>query len=218
MPITTTRGSSVGLAFNWRYMGQHMRRSNYPIVSASLLATLLWGVCLLGGRAQGEELDSPFPDARDTATAFSFPSSARSAEQLQPLALDRIVKQVLGATAVVLTGCVVTILVVKRFQRVVPAPNSDRSFGVEASLNLPNRSQIQIVRVDEHRLVVGVDAGGIKSVFVLPPSFAHTLEQSEVELNNQVPRVKSATADVRDARDYRQDLEFRAWKPLQPTI
>ena len=85
-------------------------------------------------------------------------------------------------TIVVLGLCVFTIWLCKRFGiKGVPATPALARMKLVESLPLGQRCCVHLIHVADKPVLVAMDAGGIKSMVALPDSFAHVLQDTEVQ-------------------------------------
>jgi flagellar biogenesis protein FliO len=86
-----------------------------------------------------------------------------------------IMRLVLG-TAIVLGLCVCTLLLSKRWLRGMPVKSSTAGpLSLVDTLALGNRCQVHLIGVGKRRILIGVDASGLKSVVPLTEPFEETL-------------------------------------------
>jgi flagellar biogenesis protein FliO len=79
-------------------------------------------------------------------------------------------------TAVVLVLCVGSLVVCRRWLRRLPGPGAGNSrMTLVETLPLGNRCLVHLVRVGDQQLLVGLDAGGLKSLVALPGAFEEVL-------------------------------------------
>lgn len=84
----------------------------------------------------------------------------------------------LGFGTVVTIGlCVGTMIFGRRWMQRLPAGGGARKLQVEESVTLGNRAVLYLVKIGETHLVAGTDAGGLKSLLVLPTAFQEVLDQ-----------------------------------------
>ena len=84
----------------------------------------------------------------------------------------------LGFGTVVTIGlCVGTMIFGRRWMQRLPAGGSARKLQIEESVTLGNRAVLYLVKIGETHLVAGTDAGGLKSLLVLPTAFQEVLDQ-----------------------------------------
>ena len=100
--------------------------------------------------------------------------------QSQKIDLGQTIQKLAFSTLVVLVGCVVVLVAIKKFglSRVAPAPSeSSGELRIIDSLDVGAKCQIRLVQVKNHKLVVAVDATGIKSVLHLSGAFTDALHE-----------------------------------------
>ncbi len=85
-------------------------------------------------------------------------------------------------TAVVLALCVGTLFVCRRWLRRLPGPGAANTrMTLVETLPLGNRCQVHLVRVGKQQVLVGLDAGGLKSLVALPEPFDDALAEAQQE-------------------------------------
>ncbi len=73
--------------------------------------------------------------------------------------------------------CVATLVLGRRWLQRPTAATTSRKLQIEESVVLGHRATLFLVKVGECHLVAGTDAGGLKSLIVLPTTFAEVLDQ-----------------------------------------
>ncbi|MEZ6113932.1 MAG: flagellar biosynthetic protein FliO [Pirellulaceae bacterium] len=150
----------------------------------------------------------------ETALAISQPSRSheslvyQSPEPPEPPQLAAMISRLVLGTATVLGVCIVSLLVAKRWMptNVIsdrPAP----TMRVVGSLALPNKSFLQLVEVDERRMVVGGNPGGVQTIVPLAESFRDQWSPDDEE--EAVPD-PTPHRELRDHRKPRREEEPRA--------
>jgi flagellar biogenesis protein FliO len=113
---------------------------------------------------------APSEPGKKTELAYTPPAWPEAPD---PKAM--IMRLVLG-TAIVLGLCAGTLLLSKRWLRGMPVKNSTTGpLSLVDTLSLGNRCHVHLVGVGNRRILVGVDAGGLKSVVPLTEPFEDTL-------------------------------------------
>ena len=124
---------------------------------------------------QQRQVPSP---AHEPAVTTSWPDHTASTDFNATELLGRLVRGTF--TVLVLLGLSLWGLRqwMKRNQNATPPTGS---LSVVDSKVLSGRCQLQLVEVDGHRVLVGIDAGGVKCVTILPDKFADALSVAEAE-------------------------------------
>lgn len=73
--------------------------------------------------------------------------------------------------------CVATLVVGRRWLQRPTDPSSTKKLQIEESVVLGHRATLFLIKVGDTHLVAGTDAGGLKSLIVLPTTFADVLDQ-----------------------------------------
>lgn len=73
--------------------------------------------------------------------------------------------------------CVATLVLGRRWLQRPAAHITSRKLQIEESVVLGHRATLFLVKIGECHLVAGTDAGGLKSLIVLPTTFAEVLDQ-----------------------------------------
>lgn len=96
----------------------------------------------------------------------------------EPPDLRALVTRFVFGTAAVLVACVACLWLARRWlSHNVPASKADGRMKLVATVSLSNRSSLQLVDIEGHKVLVGSDASGIKTVTPLTESFLDNLEQ-----------------------------------------
>ncbi|MCX7418286.1 MAG: flagellar biosynthetic protein FliO [Planctomycetia bacterium] len=96
-------------------------------------------------------------------------------------------------TVATLGLCVATLVVGRRWLQRPNDPNSTKKLQIEESVVLGHRATLFLIKVGDTHLVAGTDANGLKSLIVLPTSFAEVLDQ-QVEATETVTSSNSSLA------------------------
>lgn len=80
-------------------------------------------------------------------------------------------------TVTTLGLCVATLVFGKRWLQRSENKTTSRKLQIEESVVLGNRATLYLVKVGESHLVAGTDAGGLKSLIVLPTAFQEVFDQ-----------------------------------------
>ena len=102
----------------------------------------------------------------------------------EPSELRTIGLRLVLATGGVLAACVVSLLIGKRFLGAGSIARAGRGkMCLLETLSLSNRCHLQLIQVDGHKLLVGLDAGGLKTVLPLQDPFIETLDSLQSVAN-----------------------------------
>jgi flagellar biogenesis protein FliO len=119
---------------------------------------------------------SPTEPSKKTELAYTPPAWPEAPD---PKAM--ITRLVLGTT-IVLGLCAGTLLLSKRWLRGMPVKSSTTGpLSLVDTLSLGNRCHVHLVGVGKLRILVGVDAAGLKSVVPLTEPFEETLGELQEE-------------------------------------
>lgn len=152
-----------------------------------VVAQRWWSVALLAAVAIGGGVLLPqwFP-ARSTPAQTTAAAPAKNDYSYTPPAWpeapshDGMLWRLGLGTLFVLGLCVVTLLLGKRWLRVMPTtPAGNVQLRHLESLQLGNRCVVHLIQVANRPVLVGSDPSGIKTVVPLPASFAETLMAAE---------------------------------------
>ncbi len=100
----------------------------------------------------------------------------------EPPDFRALVTRFVFGTAAVLVACVACLWLARRWlSHNVPAGKADGRMKLVATVSLSNRSSLQLVDIEGHKVLVGSDASGIKTVTPLTESFLDNLEQAAEE-------------------------------------
>jgi flagellar biogenesis protein FliO len=189
-----------------------------------VLAALSAGTCWA-------ESSSEPPTEPDTAFAAAFRASSLQLDASDspfsgtPVDLGPVALRLAAVTVGVLIACVLTILVLRKYLhlRSVQRSPHGQSMSVEATLRLANRSCLQVVKLDQHRLVVGCDAGGLRSVILLPELFTDVMDAPAPEKHSERSTDRYGMFDRRyeDVAGNKVEAgtdnwELTKWKPQRP--
>lgn len=195
-----------------------------PFPMLVVLAALSAGTCWADSSGKpGQEPDATFAAAfRESSLGLDESDSPFSGT---PVDLGPLALRLATVTAGVLVACVLTILVLRKYLQLRSVQRSPGAqlMSIEATLRLANRSSLQVVKLDQHRLVVGCDAGGLRSVILLPEPFTEVLDTPVTEQRPAIPadrygmfdgRYEGATSDENEASP--DNWELTKWKPQRP--
>ncbi|MGB6042756.1 MAG: hypothetical protein WBF93_06320 [Pirellulales bacterium] len=139
----------------------------------------------------------------------------------QPPDFRSLILRLVCGVAVVLIACVGSLLVGKGWLQkgTLKTTNSGRLKQLD-SVMLPNRSCLKLYEVDRQRVLVGLDATGLKAVLPLTTPFAEALgsvaELDDVQPLRQQP-LRQQDAYAEDRAPLGQINEALAWNRRQPT-
>lgn len=83
--------------------------------------------------------------------------------------------------------CVATLVLGRRWLQRPTAATTSRKLQIEESVVLGHRVTLFLVKAGECHLVAGTDAGGLKSLVVLPTTFAEVLDQQVEASDGTLP-------------------------------
>ena len=160
--------------------------------------------------------DSPGTTASGKPPVSAAPmSTGDQAFADQEIDFGGLITQLVTSTLVVLGLCVAFLLIAKKFRldsllspRANPRENNIPSdMKLESTLRLGRGNTLHIVEAGGHRLAVGMDATGIKTVVPLQPVFSQQLEAMQLETDSPLPDEKSEAHQLR--RTQHADVEPR---------
>jgi len=100
----------------------------------------------------------------------------------EPPDLRALVSRFVFGTAAVLVACVACLWLARRWlSHNMPAGKADGRMKLVATVSLSNRSSLQLVDIEGHKVLVGSDTSGIKTVTPLTESFLDNLQQAAEE-------------------------------------
>ena len=164
-----------------------MKRRQMTSVDSTWL--LLTWLIVAGLTLPAEAEESPF-DLPATGAMTSEPSVRNSPPQTEeealvdyqepaypePLNLKSLVLRLVLGTVGVLTACVASLWLAKRWLQSSPTLKpGDSQMRLMETLSLANRCHVQLIQVDGRKLLVGLDASGLKTILPLTEPFAETL-------------------------------------------
>ena len=98
-------------------------------------------------------------------------------------------------TAVVLALCVVTLFAGRRWLKRLPGQaDANSRMALVETLPLGNRCVVHLVRVGSQQVLVGLDAGGLKSLVALPDAFEDALAQAQEPAAAESPPIAAGPA------------------------
>jgi flagellar biogenesis protein FliO len=96
-------------------------------------------------------------------------------------------------TFVTLGLCVASLVLGRRWLQRPAANSTSRKLRIEETVVLGHRATLFLVQVGDNHLIAGTDAGGLKSLIVLPTAFQEVLDQ-QVEGTDVTPSPSSSTS------------------------
>jgi flagellar biogenesis protein FliO len=127
------------------------------------------------------------PAAKDARSAnrrdrwTSGPLTYQEPQAPDPADLGGIAARLVLGTVVVLGACVVSLWLARRWLPGGAAPTKGQGrMKVIDTLSLAHRCCLQLVEIEGRQVLIGYDAGGIRTVTPLAPSFADEEEQAEL--------------------------------------
>ena len=127
-------------------------------------------------------------ESRDTEADFSY-----SPNWPEPPDTSGMLLRLGFGTVVTLGLCVATLVFGRRWLQRPAASSDSRKLQIEESVVLGHRATLFLVKIGECHLVAGTDAGGLKSLIVLPTAFHEVLDQ-QVETTEVVSTRNAALA------------------------
>jgi flagellar biogenesis protein FliO len=109
---------------------------------------------------------------RESGVDFSY-----SPNWPEPPDTSGLLLRLVFGTVATLGLCAGTLVVGRRWLQRPTDGKSPKKLQIEESVVLGHRATLFLVKVGETHLVAGTDAGGLKSLIVLPTSFAEVLDQ-----------------------------------------
>ncbi len=145
---------------------------------------------------QGSE-DSKVAAGQSPEPKASFGKLARP----EPMDMNGMVTRTIVATGLVLGACFLILQLGKRFSRGGGILGSEgKNMRLIESLSVAPRCFVQLLQVGDNRVLVAVDAGGVKSVLPLHDSFDSTLEATESNDDSASGQVDSSIDLIHHAR------------------
>ncbi len=187
------------------------------LLSEGFLADALWQepwkteqprIQLTAAESTSELSSSRSPSRSSGEAVGSTPSVAQSDDALsvhdkqglwyqqpdspEPFDLGAIVFRLVLGSAGVLAACVVSLWAARRWLRNRSAlgTGSGKMQLIE-SLALPNRCSVQLIQVDNRKLLVGLDNSGLKTILPLADSFANAFDEIKDEGTNSASALQS---------------------------
>lgn len=138
--------------------------------------------CSVATLAIGDDRREPLHSRSDTATSDNLEYVPPTWPE--PPDTGAMLIRLAAGTGTVLVLCVLTMVVGRRWLH-GPAPKAPPGSQLEIveSVTLGNRCCVHLLRAGQHRLVVGVDGAGLKSMIALPEMFEKSLV--DVELHDR---------------------------------
>lgn len=121
----------------------------------------------------------------------------------EPPDTGAMLMRLLIGTGIVLVLCVGTLVLGKPWLSKFQIKGiSNPAFQIEGSVTVGQRAMLHLVRVGGVQLVAGTDAGGLKSLIVLPTPFKDVLDEQMTE----APVATSAISDPLDLRSIQRAI------------
>jgi flagellar biogenesis protein FliO len=134
-------------------------------------------------------------ESRDADTDFSY-----SPNWPEPPDTSGLLLRLGFGTVATLGLCVATLVLGRRWLQRPPVNSASRKLHIEESVVLGHRATLFLVKVGDSHLVAGTDAGGLKSLIVLPSSFADVLEQQVETVDRPPISVQMSVGEQIEAR------------------
>lgn len=118
------------------------------------------------------------------ANGAILPTETSKAEKTEPrekLNLTDTIKKVAISTIVILVLCVAAMVILKKtgYTGPVNKKKAEPEFDVIETKKISGKCQLQLVTIRNHKVIVGIDQSGIKSMVCLPPSFADEYDEAK---------------------------------------
>lgn len=139
-----------------------------------------------GGATMTTATESPDQATGDAAMLGEQPSFPAAPD------FGGLIVRLMVGTVAVLAACVISLLVGKRWLMKNTSIVSKRANRMQLldTLNLSRRCCVQLVHVEDRKLVVGIDASGVRSMLVLNDSFDKELGRFEEPLDTEADQVE----------------------------
>ncbi len=120
----------------------------------------------------------------EQANGTILPTETSKAEKTEPrekLNLTDTIKKVAISTIVILVLCVAAMVILKKtgYTGPVNKKKAEPEFDVIETKKISGKCQLQLVTIRNHKVIVGIDQSGIKSMVCLPPSFADEYDEAK---------------------------------------
>ena len=182
------------------------------VVSRSVMMGADRKVVRTSHEAQRNEIPAPTEDGFDPVpepAAKALPSSdndttlSYSADWPEPPDTGAMLMRLLLGTVVVLALCAGTLVLGKPWlKRLQIKGIANPTFYVEGSVVVGQRAMLHLVRVGGTQLIAGTDAGGLKSLVVIPTPFKDVLDDQMAEPEP----IRSANPDPLDLRSIQRAI------------
>ncbi len=141
------------------------------LLFCALLLTATHHLSAAESQSRTIEVESPEREAGEDSTySPNWPEPPNTAGMLLRLGFG---------TVITLGLCVGTMVLGKRWlQRQTPHA-ATRMLKIEESVVIGHRATLFLIKVGDNQLVAGTDAGGLKSLIVLPTAFQDVLDRRE---------------------------------------
>lgn len=107
-------------------------------------------------------------------------SNEKKTETRQKLNLSDTIQKVAVSTIVILVLCVAAMVILKKMGYTGPVnkKKAELEFDVIETKKISGKCQLKLVTIRNHKVIVGIDQSGIKSMVCLPPSFAEEYDEA----------------------------------------
>lgn len=108
-------------------------------------------------------------------------SNEKKTEPRQKLNLSSTIQKVAISTIVILVLSVAAIVILKKtgYTGPVNKKKAEPEFDVIETKKIAGKCQLQLVTICNHKVIVGIDQSGIRSMVCLPPSFADEYDKAD---------------------------------------
>ena len=145
------------------------------------------------GSAEQDDLPAPTAVANKPWYEQDAPSQITPAHSPEKIDFAQVVSQLVFATFGVMVLCGGTLLLAKRWLKAnVPNKQAASELAVVESLQVNGKVQLRLVRVGQHKVLLGMDAHGLQHMEVLSSDFVDVMDQ----LDSNTPL---APADSQDS-------------------
>lgn len=128
--------------------------------------------------AERNDLPAPSPTADKPWYELDTPSEIAPAHSPEKIDFTQVVSQLVFATFGVMVLCGGTLLLAKRWLKAnVPNKQAASELAVVESLQVNGKVQLRLVRVGQHKVLLGMDAHGLQHMEVLSSDFVDVMDQ-----------------------------------------
>lgn len=179
---------------------QTARQENAIVAPPFVESVAMKGVAAKDAQAETSPLNSLSNRSQDSLV-YQTP------EPPEPPQLTAMISRLVLGTATVLGVCIVSLMFVKKWMPVNVIPDRPApTMRVVGSLALPNKSFLQLVEVDERRMVVGGNPGGVQAIVPLAESFR---DQWSPDDEDAMEPETPPSSELREYRKSRREEEPR---------